>query len=142
MAVEMADYGKEKSLEFFRLGIEEFARAGFRLGDGKFELFCKRAPTADKFDAEKEMFFGDEYHTGDSSRIWSPGEVPDGLQPIQYSKQFVREWLKKKGYDPEGGGTPPILVDDVVNEVREKYRIPFEALTGLNFAKLIGETID
>ncbi len=137
MAVDIADYARERTLEFARLGIGLFQQVGLRLGDGKFEFFCRRPPTADRFDVQKEIFIGDEYHTGDSSRIWPAGPIEKGQKPLQYSKQFIRDWLLKQGYNPESGTPPPPLSDEVVRQTIDMYRIPFEKLAGRTFEEVI-----
>ncbi len=139
MGGEIAEYTREQSLAFFRTGIGLFQKVRLRLGDGKFEFFCRRAPTADRFDVQKEIYIGDEYHTGDSSRIWPEGVIQPGIKPLQYSKQIVREWLLAQGYDPESGNAPPRLSDDIVNQTREMYQIPFEKLAGRSFEEVIAE---
>ena len=76
----------------------------------------------------------DEIHTPDSSRYYySEGfeEITGrGEQPRQLSKEFVRNWLIENGFMGKEGQEIPIMSDEFVNQVTDRYLQLFETLTG------------
>ena len=47
-----------------------------------------------------------------------------------FDKQYIRDWIKSTGYDPESG-TP--IPDDVIDVTVNKYKEAYQILTGKNF---------
>ena len=83
------------------------------------------------------MTLADEAVTPDSSRFWPASEyAPGGPQP-SFDKQFVRDWCLGTGWDRTAPG--PTLPPDVVEGTRERYREAFELLTGIPFARYVGD---
>jgi phosphoribosylaminoimidazole-succinocarboxamide synthase len=70
----------------------------------------------------------DEALTPDSSRFWDAATYRPGISPPSYDKQFVRDWLEKKGWNK----TPPApeLPPEVIEGTRARYREAYEKLTG------------
>jgi len=113
------------ALEIFRRGQDVAAKAGLILVDTKYEFGL----------IDGELCLIDEVHTPDSSRYWiadtydsrrAAGQSPEGL-----SKEYVREWLKARGFS--GHGQPPALEDDVQVELARRYIEVYEKLTGQTF---------
>jgi phosphoribosylaminoimidazole-succinocarboxamide synthase len=81
----------------------------------------------------------DEVHTPDSSRYFYLDGYEDRLaqnlpQP-QLSKEFVREWLMANGFQGKDGQQMPVMPDEFVNEISEKYIHLYELITGKKFDK-------
>jgi len=51
------------------------------------------------------------------------------------SKEFVREWLIANGFQGLEGQTMPVMPDDFVLSVSERYIELFEQITGKKFKK-------
>ncbi len=129
--VTKEDYGllEKYSLELFKRGSEIAEKMGLILVDTKYEFGKK----------DGKIFLIDEIHTPDSSRYFykegyeerqAKGEVQK-----QLSKEFVREWLMKHGFQGEAGQKLPELTDDFVNLISERYIELFENITGEKFVK-------
>ncbi|EKB48882.1 phosphoribosylaminoimidazolesuccinocarboxamide synthase [Cecembia lonarensis] len=86
----------------------------------------------------------DEIHTPDSSRyFYEEGyeALQDaGLPQKQLSKEFVRQWLIKHGFQGKEGQTVPEMPDEFVKEVSERYIELYEKITGDHFVK--DESVD
>lgn len=86
----------------------------------------------------------DEIHTPDSSRyFYEEGyeALQDaGLPQKQLSKEFVRQWLIKHGFQGKEGQTVPEMPDEFVKEVSERYIELYEKITGDRFVK--DESVD
>jgi phosphoribosylaminoimidazole-succinocarboxamide synthase len=129
--VSEEDYNKlEKySLEIFRRGTEIAARKGLILVDTKYE-FGKR---------DGQIHLIDEIHTPDSSRyFYAEGyesRQAKGISQKQLSKEFVREWLMENGFQGLEGQKMPVMPDDFVIQISERYIELYEKLTGKRFVK-------
>ncbi len=74
----------------------------------------------------------DEIHTPDSSRYWSLGSYQsDPSQPLNFDKEFLREWFVARGY--KGDGEPPKMPADFIAQVAERYIAVYEKLTRTTF---------
>ena len=77
----------------------------------------------------------DEIHTPDSSRFWEAATYPErfeqGIEPDSYDKEFARLWYTQQGY--RGEGTPPVMPEEMIRQVLERYIIAYERLTGQSF---------
>lgn len=86
-----------------------------------------------------EVMLIDEIHTPDSSRyFYSEGyeeRQQKGLTQMQLSKEFVREWLMKNGFQGKEGQTMPIMTDEFVSTVSERYIELFERITDRKFER-------
>ena len=89
--------------------------------------------------ANGEIFLIDEIHTPDSSRyFYKEGyEVRQskGEPQKQLSKEFVREWLMANGFQGNEGQKIPVMDDDFVNLVSERYIELYENITGDKFER-------
>lgn len=113
----------------FQRGTEMAAKQGLILVDTKYE-FGKIGNT---------IYLIDEIHTPDSSRYFYADQYEEnqekGLPQKHLSKEFVREWLIKNGFQGLEGQTMPTMPDTFVNKVSERYIELFENITGEKFVK-------
>lgn len=113
----------------FKRGTEMAARQGLILVDTKYE-FGKKGNV---------IYLIDEIHTPDSSRyFYLDGyhqRQEQGLPQKQLSKEFVREWLMAQGFQGLEGQKMPVMPDDFIQEVSERYIELFEKVTGKAFHK-------
>lgn len=129
--VSKEDYEKlEKyTLALFERGREMAAKRGLILVDTKYE-FGKIGDT---------IYVIDEIHTPDSSRYFYAEGYEEkqkaGEPQKQLSKEFVREWLMKNGFQGKDGQKVPEMTDEFVNSVSERYIELFENITGQKFVK-------
>ncbi|MGB0522072.1 MAG: phosphoribosylaminoimidazolesuccinocarboxamide synthase [Flammeovirgaceae bacterium] len=127
--VSEADYLKLEAYTraLFERGTELAAKKGLILVDTKYEF--------GKFD--NEIYLIDEVHTPDSSRYFYAEGYQDrqdkGEVQKQLSKEFVREWLMKQGFQGKEGQQMPIMPDEFVNLVSARYIELFEKITGQTF---------
>ncbi len=81
----------------------------------------------------------DEIHTPDSSRyFYAEGyqERQDkGEAQKQLSKEFVRQWLISHDFQGLEGQKVPVMTDDYVVTVSERYIELYEKITGSKFKK-------
>ncbi|MCK5839446.1 MAG: phosphoribosylaminoimidazolesuccinocarboxamide synthase [Bacteroidales bacterium] len=113
----------------FERGSQIAEEMGLILVDTKYE-FGKQ---------DGKIFLIDEIHTPDSSRyFYSEGyaeRLRRGEQQKQLSKEFVREWLMEKGFQGKEGQKIPMMDDDFVCEVSDRYIELYEKITGEQFMK-------
>ena len=113
----------------FRRGTELAEKQGLILVDTKYEFGWYR----------DEIFIIDEVHTPDSSRYWYADRYEENQrerQPQeQLSKEFVREWLMSKGFQGLDGQKMPVMDDEFVDTVSNRYIHLYELMTGLKFEK-------
>lgn len=81
----------------------------------------------------------DEIHTPDSSRYFYKEPYTElfekGLAQKQLSKEFVREWLIANGFQGKEGQQIPIITDEFVQQISDRYVLLFEEITGMKFIK-------
>ncbi|MGI9530220.1 phosphoribosylaminoimidazolesuccinocarboxamide synthase [Lutimonas sp.] len=86
-----------------------------------------------------EIILIDEIHTPDSSRyFYAEGyqERQDkGEMQKQLSKEFVRQWLIRNGFQGLEGQVIPEMSDEKINEISERYIELYENITGQTFVK-------
>jgi len=113
----------------FDRGTTLAAKQGLILVDTKYEFGTHNG----------EIYLIDEIHTPDSSRyFYAEGYEQrqiNGERQIQLSKEFVREWLMANGFQGKEGQIIPVMPDEFVLEVSERYIQLFQKITGLNFVK-------
>jgi phosphoribosylaminoimidazole-succinocarboxamide synthase len=111
----------------FQRGTEMAAERGLILVDTKYEFGMRNG----------EVILIDEIHTPDSSRyFYADGyqERQDNDEPQkQLSKEFVRQWLIENGFQGLEGQQMPIMPDDFVKTVTERYIELYERITGKQF---------
>jgi phosphoribosylaminoimidazole-succinocarboxamide synthase len=81
----------------------------------------------------------DEIHTPDSSRyFYSEGyeeRQQRGEPQKQLSKEFVRQWLMNNGFQGKEGQEIPVMADEYVLSVSERYIELYENIMGEVFVK-------
>ncbi len=113
----LADRIRGLSLRLYGEAAEYAAARGLIIADTKFEF---------GIDDSGEPCLIDELLTPDSSRFWPADTWRPGENPPSWDKQFVRDWLARRDWDP---AVPPELPSAVVQETAEKYREAVERLT-------------
>ncbi|PIE87305.1 MAG: phosphoribosylaminoimidazolesuccinocarboxamide synthase [Bacteroidetes bacterium] len=123
--VQLEDYTRK----LFQRGTEMAAKQGLILVDTKYEFGIRNG----------EVMLIDEIHTPDSSRyFYAEGyeeRQANGEPQRQLSKEFVRQWLIENGFQGLEGQTMPVMPDDFVQVVTERYIELFEKITGKTFVK-------
>ena len=113
----------------FQRGTEIAAKMGLILVDTKYEFGLKNG----------EVILIDEIHTPDSSRYFiSEGyeeRQAKGEVQKQLSKEFVRQWLIENHFQGLEGQTMPIMPDEFVGTVTDRYIELYEKITGKKFEK-------
>ena len=116
--------------KLFQCGTEIAAERGLILVDTKYEFGKTK---------DGKIVLIDEIHTPDSSRyFYAEGyqERQDrGEAQKQLSKEFVRQWLIENGFQGLEGQKMPIMPDDFVQVVSERYIELFEKITGTSFQR-------
>lgn len=88
---------------------------------------------------EGKIMLMDEIHTPDSSRYFYKESYQTlfeaGEPQKQLSKEFVREWLIANNFQGKEGQTVPVITDEFVNQISERYILLFEEITGSKFTK-------
>ncbi|MDO9254835.1 MAG: phosphoribosylaminoimidazolesuccinocarboxamide synthase [Bacteroidales bacterium] len=129
--VSPEDYAmlEKYTMAIFERGTQIANGMGLILVDTKYE-FGK---------ANGEIFLIDEIHTPDSSRYFYKEGYEDrqarGEAQKQLSKEFVREWLMANGFQGKDGQQVPVMDDDFVNLVSERYIELYENITGDKFER-------
>lgn len=113
------------ALALFRRGGEVAAANGLILVDTKYEFGLRRG----------ELTLVDEVHTPDSSRYWYADTYPDlfaaGERQRELDKEYLRQWLLARGF--RGDGAPPVIPDEVLQEVAWRYVTAWQTITGSDF---------
>src|SRR6188474_463478 len=113
--------------QLFARGKEIAAKRGLILVDTKYE-FGKIGDT---------IFLMDEIHTPDSSRYFYADGFEErqlkGKRQKQLSKEFVREWLIANNFMGKEGQTVPVMSDDWVTTISQRYIELYEKVIGKNF---------
>lgn len=129
--VSKADYEQLENYTkaLFKRGTEIAAKQGLILVDTKYE-FGK---------ADGKIYLIDEIHTPDSSRyFYNEGyeeRQKNGEPQKQLSKEFVRKWLIENGFQGKEGQKVPIMTEEIVKSISERYIELYEQITGEDFIK-------
>jgi phosphoribosylaminoimidazole-succinocarboxamide synthase len=132
--VSESDYEQlEKlTLQLFARGKELAEKRGLILVDTKYE-FGKLGD---------EIMLIDEIHTPDSSRYFYADGFDErqqkGEKQKQLSKEFVREWLIENNFMGKEGQQVPVMSDEWISVIRNRYIELYEKLIG---EKFIPETL-
>jgi phosphoribosylaminoimidazole-succinocarboxamide synthase len=129
--VSLADYEQlEKyTLALYARGTEMAAARGLILVDTKYE-FGK---------VGEEIFLIDEIHTPDSSRYfyaegYAERQANHEAQK-QLSKEFVRKWLIENGFQGKDGQSVPLMTEEIILSISDRYIELYEQITGDQFVK-------
>ncbi len=113
----------------YQRGTEIAAKRGLILVDTKYE-FGK---------ADGKIYLIDEIHTPDSSRYFYSEGYADrqqkGEPQKQLSKEFVRKWLIENGFQGKDGQSVPLMTEEIVKSISDRYIELFEQITGEKFVK-------
>jgi phosphoribosylaminoimidazole-succinocarboxamide synthase len=113
----------------FARGTEMAKERGLILVDTKYEFGLK----------DGQVILIDEIHTPDSSRYFYADGYEDrqrnGETQKQLSKEFVRQWLIEQGFQGLEGQQMPVMPDDFVDLVSQRYIELYEKITGKVFVK-------
>lgn len=129
--VDKAEYQKleDYTRKLFQRGTEIAAKMGLILVDTKYEFGKK----------DGKIYLIDEIHTPDSSRYFYAKGYEERLaanEPQkQLSKEFVRQWLIENGFQGKEGQNVPLMSDEFVDSVSERYIELYENITGDSFKK-------
>ena len=114
----------------FQRGTSIAASRGLILVDTKYEFGKTK---------EGKIVLIDEIHTPDSSRyFYADGyeeRQQNGEEQKQLSKEFVRRWLIENGFQGKEGQQIPLMTDDYIKTVSERYIELYENILGENFVK-------
>jgi len=128
--VSKADYTllEKYARDLFKRGTKLADKRGLILVDTKYEFGKTK---------EGKIVLIDEIHTPDSSRyFYAEGyqeRQDSGIQQIQLSKEFVRQWLIEHGFQGLEGQIVPEMSDEYVQEVSTRYIELYEQITGKKF---------
>ena len=115
--------------QLFVRGTQMAAKQGLILVDTKYEFGLLNG----------EIILIDEIHTPDSSRyFYADGYAQrqiDNVPQKQLSKEFVRQWLIENGFQGLDGQEMPIMPDDFVKVVSDRYIELYEKITGNAFQR-------
>lgn len=123
LGLELATKLRDKTIEVYTKCAEYAASRGVIIADTKFEF---------GLDENGELVLGDEVLTPDSSRFWPASDYEVGRSQKSFDKQYMRDWIKSSGYDPEAG-TP--IPENVIDTTAAKYSEAFKLITGKEFEK-------
>jgi phosphoribosylaminoimidazole-succinocarboxamide synthase len=88
---------------------------------------------------DNKLMLMDEIHTPDSSRYFYLESYEDlyskSLPQKQLSKEFVREWLIKNNFQGKEGQQIPLMTEEFIQEISERYILLYTEITGLVFEK-------
>ncbi len=130
--IQLEDYTRK----LFQRGTEIASEMGLILVDTKYEFGNKGG----------KILLIDEIHTPDSSRYFYADGYQErqdsGEQQKQLSKEFVRQWLIKNGFQGKEGQKVPDMPESFIKEVSERYIELFENITGEAFIKADTSSIE
>jgi len=116
--------------KLFQRGTEIAAKRGLILVDTKYEFGKTK---------DGKIVLIDEIHTPDSSRYFYAEGYEErqvkGESQKQLSKEFVRQWLIQNGFQGLEGQEVPVMNDDYIKTVSERYIELYENITGASFVK-------
>lgn len=118
---DLAEELRSKTIEVYQKCADYALTKGVIIADTKFEF---------GIDENGQLVIGDEVLTPDSSRFWPASDYQVGRGQKSFDKQYIRDWIKSTGYDPESGTSIP---DDVIHTTAQKYIEAYQVLTGKKF---------
>ncbi|MEL0644899.1 phosphoribosylaminoimidazolesuccinocarboxamide synthase [Olleya sp. Ti.3.14] len=130
--VTEADYIvlEDYTRKLFKRGTEIAASRGLILVDTKYEFGKTK---------DGKIVLIDEIHTPDSSRYFYAEGYQDRQDnneaQKQLSKEFVRQWLIANNFQGLEGQTVPVMSDDYIETVSERYIELYENIMGEPFVK-------
>ena len=129
VSVQEYEMLEKYTMALFNRGTEIAAARGLILVDTKYEFGSR----------DGKIYLIDEIHTPDSSRYFYADSYQElfekGEAQKQLSKEFVREWLMKNGFQGKEGQDVPEMTPAIVAGISERYIELFENITGESFQK-------
>lgn len=126
----------EYALKLFERGTRMAHENGLILVDTKYEFGI----------ADDQIILIDEIHTADSSRYYYLDGYEErqgkGEKQKQLSKEFVREWLMENDFQGREGQQMPVMPDEFINQVTDRYIELYEKITGKTFEKRTYDNIE
>ncbi|AGC78099.1 phosphoribosylaminoimidazole-succinocarboxamide synthase [Nonlabens dokdonensis] len=114
----------------FQRGTELAAKRGLILVDTKYEFGKTK---------DGKIVLIDEIHTPDSSRYFYADGYQErqdrGEAQKQLSKEFVRQWLIANDFQGLEGQNVPVMTDEYITSVSDRYIELYENITGKSFEK-------
>ena len=107
---ETARLVKDLTLQLFQFGTELALTKGIIIADTKFEFGRRKDGT---------IILIDEALTPDSSRFWLSAEYREGTEPVNFDKQYLRDWLEASDWDKTP--PPPTLPEKVIQGTLQRY---------------------
>jgi len=121
---------EQYTYSLFDRGTQIAASRGLILVDTKYEF--GKTP-------DGEIVLIDEIHTPDSSRYFYMNGYEErqesGEPQKQLSKEFVRQWLIENGFQGLPGQSVPVMSDEYIQTISERYIELYENITGTKFEK-------
>jgi len=118
---------EELALKLYTAARDYALGRGIIIADTKFEFGLDQ-------DTD-EVILVDEVLTPDSSRFWPAATYEIGRDQESFDKQYLRNWLTKKGLKGKQGVEMPEMI---VKNTRAKYVEAFEMLTARKWDDTIG----
>jgi phosphoribosylaminoimidazole-succinocarboxamide synthase len=122
--------------KLFKKGTKIANNRGLLLVDTKYEFGKTK---------DGKIVLIDEIHTPDSSRYFYKDGYEErqaaGEPQQQLSKEFVRQWLIANDFQGLEGQQIPVISDEKVNEISERYQTLYEKITGKKLLKNTNENI-
>ncbi len=116
---------EKATYKLFEYGSRLCEKRGLILVDTKYEFGLYKG----------KLRLIDEIHTPDSSRFWVAKtykkRIEKGLEPENFDKEFLRLWYAKRGY--RGDGTPPMMTNELIVALAQRYIGVYEKITGKKF---------
>lgn len=123
---------EKTALELYNFSNKFVNRNNLILVDTKYEF---------GLDEKGNLTLIDEMHTPDSSRFWIKDTYDElfskGEEPQKLDKEYVRQYLAKRGF--VGEGKIPQIPDDVKVEASRRYIQAYEMITGREFNAEVGD---
>lgn len=114
----------------YKRGTEIAEKQGLILVDTKYEFGKTK---------DGEIVLIDEIHTPDSSRYFYKDGYEErqknGEPQKQLSKEFVRQWLIGNGFQGKKGQEVPVMSDEYIQTVSDRYIELYENIIGEKFVK-------
>lgn len=110
---------RDLTIAIYEHGSRIAAEQGIIIADTKFEF---------GLDDNGVITLIDEVLTPDSSRFWLAAEYAPGKEPVNFDKQYLRDWLDTLDWDKNP--PPPTLPEEVIRGTAERYEEALSILTG------------
>lgn len=115
------------SLALFDIGSKIASEAGLILADTKFEFGM----------IDGELTLADEIFTPDSSRYWDASSHVAGVEPVQFDKQPLRDYLERSGWDKVP--PPPSIPGEVLQSLSDRYQSAYAHITGSSISSWLDQ---